>query len=451
MHFTFTHYIDPGTGSMLFTLLIGIVTTAYFFSRQLVIKLKFLVHGGRGAAGGTQEKLPYVIFSDSKRYWNVFKPICDEFERRGIEAAYWTASPDDPALEEPYEHVTCEFIGEENKAFARLNMMSARVCLSTTPGLDVYQWKRSKEVDWYVHTLHAVGSAAGYRMFGIDYFDALLLSGEFQVDEVRELEAKRHLPAKEIELVGCTYLDVMAERLAREPKVAAERTTVLLAPSWGPNAILSLYGERILKALADTGFDVIVRPHPQSAASEREMLDGLMAQFPNNEHFSWNFDNDNFDALMRSDVMISDFSGVVFDYALVFDKPVIYTEGEFNSDPYDAAWLDKPLWKFSVYPTLGIPLSEEQFPVMRDVIDAAIHDEGLQAGRERARDEVWVHRGESARLTVDYLVRAHDAVLARTATTQGDASAEQAHEDAPDHADSEEAPRAPRHLKEASK
>ena len=31
-------YIDPGTGSMLFTLFIGVVSTAYFSLRQLAIR-----------------------------------------------------------------------------------------------------------------------------------------------------------------------------------------------------------------------------------------------------------------------------------------------------------------------------------------------------------------------------------------------------------------------------
>ena len=415
-------YIDPGTGSMLFTLFIGLLTTGYFFLKKLWIRLKFMFSAG-GAKQASDHKLPYVIFSDSKRYWNVFKPICDEFERRGLECEYWTASPDDPALEEQYENVKCVFIGEGNKAFGRLNMMSASVCLSTTPGLDVLQWKRSKDVDWYVHTLHAVGSAAGYRMFGLDYFDAVLLSGQFQVDEVRELEELRGLPAKDLQIVGCTYLDTMAERLEREGKVAKgddEGTTVLLAPSWGPSGILTLYGERIIDALINTGFEVVIRPHPQSMSSEREMLDALMAKYPDGEQVSWNFDNDNFDILNRADVMISDFSGVVFDYALVYDKPVIFTETTFDNSVYDAAWLDHPLWKFSVYPTLGVPLSEDDFPHMREVIERVMADEGLAAGREQARRDAWAYPGESVTRTVDYLVAKHAELVGESTADAAD-------------------------------
>lgn len=406
-----SHYIDPGTGSMLFTLLIGFVTTGYFFLRKVIIKLRFMLSGGSGKSDD-QGKLPYVIFSDHKRYWNVFKPICDEFERRGLELHYWTASPDDPALAVPYEHVTCEFIGEGNKAFARLNMMSADVVFSTTPGLDVLQWKRSKDASWYVHTLHAVDSAAAYRMFGLDYYDAVLLSGDFQITEIRTLEELRGLPPKELEVVGCTYLDVMAERLKIMAPSCNERPCVLLAPSWGDSSILSVYGTKIIDALLDTGYEVVIRPHPQSMTAERDLIDSLMAAYPDGDDLSWNFDNDNFEILNRCDIMISDFSGVVFDFALVFDKPVIYTKGTFDNSVYDAAWLEEPLWKFTAYARLGIELSEDQFSRMREVIDSVIADESLAAGREQVRREGWAHQGESVIRTVSYLVEKRAELVA---------------------------------------
>ena len=70
-------YIDPGTGSMLFAIFIGIVTSLLFLWKKMLLKLKFMLRGGH--VENSQEKYPYVIFSDSKRYWNVFRPICVEF------------------------------------------------------------------------------------------------------------------------------------------------------------------------------------------------------------------------------------------------------------------------------------------------------------------------------------------------------------------------------------
>ena len=193
----FNLYIDPGTGSMLFSVLIGIIGVVVFVLRTALIKIRFILSGGKKAKID-KNKLPIVIFSDHKRYWNVFRPICEELEKRGQKAWYYTASPDDPALDrDDFKNITCEFIGEGNRAFSRLNFLNAYILLTTTPGLDVYQWKRSKTVNCYVHTLHAPASIF-YRMFGVDYFDTLLLSAEHQRKEIRQLEELRKLPAKAI-------------------------------------------------------------------------------------------------------------------------------------------------------------------------------------------------------------------------------------------------------------
>nr|WP_318660143.1 CDP-glycerol glycerophosphotransferase family protein [uncultured Treponema sp.] len=404
-------YIDPGTGSMLFSIVIGIATTLLFFAQRIFVKLKFILSGGK-AQKIAGNKIPYVIFADHKRYWNVFKPICDEFENRKISLVYWTASPDDPALSEKYEHVKAEFIGEGNKAFARLNMMNAGIVLSTTPGLDVYQWKKSRNVDCYVHIFHEVGEPLTYRMFGVDAYDALLFNGTFQEHYIRLLEAERKEKPKECKVVGCCYLDSMKKRLDKEGSKTDKKAqkTVLLAPSWGQSAILSKYGKDILNALIKTGYKIIVRPHPQSFTSEKEMVEKLEKEFPESENFKWNRDNDNFDVLNESDLLITDFSGVVFDFTLVFDKPIIYADTSFNSDPYDASWIDEPLWRFEKLKELGIKLDKKDFPKMKEMIDSVIENKELKSSRERVRNEAWQYQGQGAEKTVDWLIEKYKRI-----------------------------------------
>lgn len=402
-------YIDPGTGSMLFSVLIGIVAAGFYLLRGLFIKAKFIFSGGKAAVD--VQKHAIVIFSDSKRYWNVFGPICNEFEKRKEPVEYWTASEDDPALKENYQYVKCSYIGSGNKAFAKLNMMKAVIVLSTTPGLDVLQWKRSKDVDFYVHILHAVGSAAGYRMFGIDYFDALLLSGEFQKDEVRKLEELRHLPEKEIVMVGQPYLDALLERKKNSTNKINNTVKVLLAPSWGPSSILCRYGEEMLDALQKTGYDIVVRPHPQSFTADKEILDELMKKYKENDHFHWNRDTDNFEVLDTSDIMITDFSGVIYDFTLVFNKPIIYADTSFDHAPYDSAWLEDTLWKFQIIPKLGKKLTQEDFPRLRDVIMEVINSSEYEAGRQQAREEAWMYPGEATMRTVDYLIKKREQLV----------------------------------------
>lgn len=397
-------YIDPGTGSMLFTILIGVIGAAIYFFRNLFMKFKFFISGGK--VEKNVNKIPYVIYSDHKRYWNVFEPICDEFERREIPLVFYTSSEDDPALKKEYKYVKCEFIGEGNKGFAKLNMLNACIVLSTTPGLDVYQWKRSKDVNYYVHIPHAVGDLTLYRCFGLDYYDAVLTSGDYQINQLRNLEKLRNLPAKDMVNVGLAYMDVNKARLnGLEPLPESDNVTVLVAPSWGKSAILSKFGEKFIDAVLKTGYKVIVRPHPQSFTSEKDMIEGLMNKYPQVE---WNRDNDNFEVLRKSDIMISDFSGVIFDYFLIFDKPVMFADTSFDKAPYDAWWLDEPLWSFSILPKIGMQLKEEDFDKMKAVIDECLNSAELMKNRKQISDECWTHKGEGAVKTVDYLVNKYE-------------------------------------------
>lgn len=396
-------YIDPGTGSMLFAILLGIAGAVNFVFRNAIVKLKFLFSGGRNVEAN-DDVIPYAIFSDDKRYWNVFEPVCRELDARGIDVVYLTASEDDPAFECGLEHVRASFLGEGNKAFAKLNLLKATILLSTTPGLDVYQWKRSKETRCYVHILHAAGEVVLYRMFGLDYYDCVLVAGQMQVDNIRELEKKRSLPAKEIAFTGIPYMDEMRDRLLKSGEVPEHPRTVLLAPSWGTNAIFTKHGGAIIGELLETGYHVIVRPHPQSFKSETQMIEKIMAEYPESDQLEWNRDVDNFEVLRRSDILISDYSGVIFDFALVYDKPIIYTDAHFNLDPYDAWWMDGELWTYSALPRLGMELTDGRERPLKELIDECLEDPRFAKGRDDIRDEVWQCRGEGAVKTADWLI-----------------------------------------------
>ena len=395
-------YIDPGTGSMLFAILIGMIGALNFLLKGWIIKLRFLLSGGKQTQT-EEEKYPLVIFSEGKRYWSVLEPVCRELDRRGVEVTYMTAAPDDPALQSGYANLHVEFIGEGNKAFAKLNFLRANVVLATTPGLDVYQWKRSRDVDWYVHILHGANETAGYRMFGLDYYDAVFVSGDYQVRDLRVLEQKRNLPRKETVMIGVPYLDEMKKRLLSSGPAAPHPITVLLAPSWGESAIFRRFGGKIIEKLLDGGFHVIVRPHPQSFQSEKELMDKLMTAYPASENLEWNRDSDNFEVLKRSDLLISDFSGVIFDFALVFDKPVICADTKFDRAPYDFWWLDTEIWTLETLPKLGEQLNQDNFDDLNDLVRRSLTDPRYAQGREQARKETWAYPGEAAVRAADYL------------------------------------------------
>ena len=400
-------YIDPGTGSALFSILIGAAATLYFLSRALIIKLKIILSGGK-ISSSSLKTTPFVIYNEGNQYINVFLPVLNEFESRKINALYLTSAQDDPLLKEQYNYITGEFIGEGNKAYSRLNMLKADLVLMTTPGLDVFQLKRSKGVKHYAHILHAPGDATMYRLFGIDYFDSVLLTGDYQAEDIRTLEEQRHTVKKQLVTVGCSYLDVYKEKMGTIPKEENHSFTVLVSPSWGPSAILSRFGESLLDPLVRSNFQIIVRPHPQSQKSETMILEKLMKKYEGTSNLTWNFERDNIYSLAKSDIMISDFSGIIYDYALLFDKPVMYVNQGFDLRPYDAYDLGnnamQNLWQFKTLREIGIELKEDQFPLIGDIIKDASDSEELRIARKKAKETAWQYPGEAGKRIVDFLI-----------------------------------------------
>ncbi|AEF81291.1 CDP-glycerol glycerophosphotransferase family protein [Leadbettera azotonutricia] len=404
-------YIDPGTGSMLFSLLTGVAVTAFFFFKNVLIKIKdgtlFERFLGKGKTIGSDKHHSLVIYSEGKQYWNVFRPILEELVKRKIPCAYCTSGEDDPGLlfSGPADMpglIKKEFIGKGNTAYRFLNFLEADICLMTTPGLDVLQIKRSPGVKKYIHVLHMVTDPTTYRLFGLDYYDQILLTGEYQKKDIRELEEKRGTKQKELTVVGCTYLDVMSERLADLPPKDAAKT-VLVAPSWGENGILKRYGLKLLEPLALSSYKIIIRPHPQSVISEKETLEKIQKDLARFENIEWNFDAENIKALSRADILISDFSGVIFDYAFLFNRPVVYPRFEFDKRPYDLSDIDDEAWTFRAIREIGLPVDETQFKDIEGILDRVMGEKKRGESTKRLKDEAWMYPGEAGMRIVDAL------------------------------------------------
>ncbi|MDR2028335.1 MAG: CDP-glycerol glycerophosphotransferase family protein [Treponema sp.] len=397
-------YIDPGTGSMLFSFLTGMAVTVFFFIKNLILRIRTTGLLGKPAVKQTTRH-SLVIYSEGKQYWNLFSPILEELAARGLPCVYYTSGEDDPGLSFVSPHVHTQFIGQGNTAYRLLNFLEADICLMTTPGLDVLQLKRSPGVSHYSHILHAVVDTGLYRLFSFDYFDSLLLTGEHQIAGIRELEKKRNTPAKELFVTGCTYLDTMAQHaqtLGAAPR-GEDTKTVLVAPSWGQNGILKRYGMDMLEPLARSSYRLVIRPHPQSMISEKEVVERLRRALAGYENVSWNFDQENLRALSQADILISDFSGVIFDYVFLFGRPVLYPRFDFDVRPYDASDFSGECWTLKTIRAIGTPMDENSFSHIGAQLDAALRSGEKRDSIAKIREEAYRHPGEAGRRVVDVL------------------------------------------------
>ena len=83
-----------------------------------------------------------------------------------------------------------------------------------------------------------------YRMFGIDYYDAVLYAGSMYEKGIREIESLRNIKRKELVSVGSVYLDSMLKRVNQKKECIDEDqeeiVTVLFAPTWGEALLLTV-------------------------------------------------------------------------------------------------------------------------------------------------------------------------------------------------------------------
>lgn len=396
-------YIDPGTGSLLFSALFGIIGTLFFLSKALIIKLKnFSFTNANKKDKNSKTKSKIIIYGEDKRYYNVFKPIIEELINLEIPITYYSLSEDDPIFEIKNDLLHSEFIGTGNKAYAKLNFIETDICLMTTPNLDVFQLKKSKGVKKYVHIMHAPSEAALYCLYSLDFFDAVLLNGKNQIDDIRELENLRKTKIKELDIIGSTYLDELEKKkeiaeIKSKFKKNNDKRTVLIAPSWGINGLLTRFGDKLIDAILENDFYCIVRPHPQSLIVEKELIEKLKDKYKDNKNLEWDFDVDNILSLSRADVMLSDFSGVIFDYAFLFEKPAIIPSFTFDKRGTDAIELKDETWTLKTLPKISVSLDENNFSEIANIVSETINNETIKENILKVKEEAYMYRGEAGK------------------------------------------------------
>lgn len=380
-------YLDPGSGSMLFSAIVGIIATLFFVFKSFVFKLIdiFASLAGRKSRMKKTATSKIVFYSEGSQYWNVFMPIIRELSSRGVKCTYLFSKEDDPGRNSGFENVDSIFIGEGNRAFFFLNTLTADVCIMTTPGLDVLQIKRSRGVKKYIHIPHSTGGGcSGYATYGTDYYDSVLTGGDSDIAFIRELEEVRDLPKKELLAIGCTYMDILREK-AQNIKTesrgfASSRTTILLSPTWGVHGLLKKYGERILTYLTNLNkFNIIVRPHPQAWISDRDLIEELSAKFPDSGTLNWDKAPDGLNSMSMSDIMISDFSGIIFDFILLFEKPVLAFKGNYDKRGHDSMDIKEDPWVLQAVEKTGISIEEKDIENLDELIENKLRNKDVFA------------------------------------------------------------------------
>ncbi len=376
-------YLDPGSGSALLYALVGLFISISYFAQGLWLDVS--LYFGRRQKGknllGT--KADILFHSEGAQYDHLFVPVLKQFsgkERIVYITQYVRDGDRFPVLPDFVDHYVLD---SGAKGFATLNLVQAKVFVTTTPQLGVMMFKRSKRVGHYCHLLHAASDITTYRFFAFDQFDSVLCAGDYMKESFRELERQRKTRRKQLFTTGITYFDEFSNQ---RPANGTEdgrpegvgRKTILLAPSWGPNGIFSVYGPEFLKRLP-AGYDIVIRPHPQLRISQKEIYDEV-ARLAAELGFELDLSPSNAAVLARADLMITDFSGVGYDFAFGYEKPVVVIDTHLDYSLFEGRFLNTALWPEGVRSSVGRTVDESNIGDLPAIIQAS-----LEEGREQVR------------------------------------------------------------------
>lgn len=340
-------YLDPGTGNALIYVALSLLGAVFYFVKGFfykVIKRKEEQGGTLEDSKNSESHHSIVIFNEGKAYWNTFKPIVEKLLEKNQPFTYYTMDIEDPCLTIANRLMDNRYIGDGNMAYSKIGHLSADIVLATTPNIGTkgYPIPRSKKIKKLVHVFHAFDDLATYYKGSLDYYDAVLLVGEFEIPLIRKLEELRNLPAKELVPAGLPYMDELLKKAKQNSDVAVnksekpsnnpEAVTVLLAPSWGEKGFLKTLGTDFIEQLAEKKFNLILRPHPQSLKVEAKLIRSIENKLKKYVNLKWDFNPDGTDSLKTADILISDTSAVRLDFALVYHKPFITIPSVFSQE-----------------------------------------------------------------------------------------------------------------------
>jgi CDP-glycerol:poly(glycerophosphate) glycerophosphotransferase len=349
-----------------------------------------------------------VFYSEGAGDWPHLGPIVTQLlNDHDRKISYLTSDPADPALGVSHANFRPFAIGAGTARtilFARLN---CRRFVMTLPDLGSLWLKRSAHPVHYIYVFHSMNSThTSYRTGAFDAYDAVLCVGPYHETEIRRTEEVYGLAPKELVRHGSAKLDTILAELGGRTDAAGrgDETEVLLAPTWGDSSFIEHpLGRDLLAELLRSGYRTVLRLHPMTVRRLPELVAELRSTFMADRRFILEEDMNATASWLRSDVMISDWSGAAIEYSLALLKPVIYIDTPPKIMNPEWERLGLPSFESTVRSRLGHVVDPAALADLPRAIEAAISDSGLTDRLRDARETLVFNIGTSSLLAASYL------------------------------------------------
>lgn len=277
------------------------------------------------------------------------------------------------------------------REFGGLQDVPAEVVVSCGGGSCFFRGAKRMYVMHSLVSTHVI-----YPEGAFDAYDFILCAGPHHMRELAAAFRVRGVHRPVLIPFGYPWVDELMAREAgrREALAGGGPPEILFAPSWGPQNALAMHGEKIVESLIGD-YRVCVRPHIQSLSQDAPVLARLEERFGRHPRFRMDRDGDSSTSLMGADLMISDWSGVAFEYALARLRPVLFVDGPMKvRNPDWRRVMSEPGIECTYRHRVGCVVSD--VGSLRDEVAAMLAStEAWRARLLEIRGELLFHPGES--------------------------------------------------------
>ena len=272
-----------------------------------------------------------TFYSESRNDWPHFEAFIHEIlEKTDITICYISSDLQDPGLRLKEKNFFTFITDSHYFRNWILKNIKSKVCFMTLPDLNNFYLKRSIHDVHYVYIHHSLASMHSiYREKAFNDFDTIFCCGIHHINETKKIA--EFYKIKEKNTVKSNYgklqFLINQNNKYKEKYKNNNKFNVLIAPSWGNNCIIEsgkIY--EIINKFLLANCQVTLRPHPQTIKNSIEKINKVKKRFSLNKDFFFNDDLLDTSSLFKSDFMISDWSGVAFEYAFSLIKPVIFID-----------------------------------------------------------------------------------------------------------------------------
>ena len=351
-----------------------------------------------------------VFYSESNGFYKYFKGVIEYIlENTNIVVHYITSDSADMIFERAKSNpqIKAYYIGEK-KLITLMMKMDADVVVMTMPDLETYHIKRSyvrKDVE-YIHIPHGMGSLnIMMRKGSMDHFDTVFCVGKHQKEEIIRTEEVYGLPHKTLVEWGYCLLDSMREDYLKKSHDANGNKTIIISPSWQKDNIIDSCLEELLDTLTGRGYTIVVRPHPQEVKHKADYMDALKLKYKGNRDVVIQTDFSSNDTVFNADIMITDWSGIAFEYLFTTFRPVLFidTPLKIMNPEYEKIGVEPfNIWARDIMGRVLSPKdADKAYEMVRDLIDNA---DQYSSTIEKYMNEYIYNVGSSSKVGGDYII-----------------------------------------------